>query len=92
MPYMTPDEALAAMKAEITQMEECIEVRDSELRRELLRAQLEVAGLRSNFAILSSLLAQQGLLSAKSFSEAQDQARIDLLNKQLGEIPPDPKP
>ena len=86
---MTPEESLAAVKEEIAQLEECIEVRDSELRRELLRAQLEVAGLRSNFAILSSLLAKQGLLNSTEFTEAQEQARIDVLNKQLGKTDSD---
>ena len=86
---MTPEESLAAVKEEIAQLEECIEVRDSELRRELLRAQLEVAGLRSNFAILSSLLAKQGLLNSTEFTEAQEQARIDVLNKQLGKADSD---
>ena len=86
---MTPEESLAAVKEEIAQLEECIEVRDSELRRELLRAQLEVAGLRSNFAILSSLLAKQGLLNSAEFTEAQEQARIDVLNKQLGKTDSD---
>ena len=86
---MTPEESLAAVKEEIAQLEECIEVRDSELRRELLRAQLEVAGLRSNFAILSSLLAKQGLLNSAEFTEAQEQARIDVLNKQLGKADSD---
>ena len=86
---MTPEESLAAVKEEIAQLEKCIEVRDSELRRELLRAQLEVAGLRSNFAILSSLLAKQGLLNSAEFTEAQEQARIDVLNKQLGKTDSD---
>ena len=61
---------------------ECVEASFT-VRKELREAKADAMRLTSNYALLSMLLDQKGILPVEEFVRAQDELRIERLNARL---------
>lgn len=61
---------------------ECVEASFT-IRKELQKCKADNMRLTSNYALLSMLLDQKGILPVEDFVQAQDELRIERLNARL---------